>query len=107
MILHRISPISHHILVGLAWFYLPRRCACSDKQSDTSSYSSIKVFRLLKEEEELVSQLQIEQAEEFNGQFTDVFNKSNHSEVPFLSRSAPFMDDVEFQMRMKPNFYKV
>ena len=33
---------------------------------------------------------EIEQAEEFNGQFTDVFNKSNHSEVPFLSRSAPF-----------------
>ena len=37
---------------------------------------------------------EIEQAEEFNGQFTDVFNKSNHSEVPFLSRSAPFMDDI-------------
>ena len=35
-----------------------------------------------------------EQAEEFNGQFTDVFNKSDHSEVPFLSRSAPFMDDI-------------
>ena len=36
---------------------------------------------------------EIEQAEEFNGQFTYVFNKSDHSEVPFLSRSAPFMDD--------------
>ena len=24
----------------------------------------------------------------------DVFNKNNHSEVPFLSRSAPFMDDI-------------
>ena len=36
----------------------------------------------------------IEQAEEFDGQFTDVFNKSDHSEVPFLSRSALFMDDV-------------
>ena len=35
-----------------------------------------------------------EQAEEFNDQFTDVFNKKDHSEVPFLSRSAPFMDDV-------------
>ena len=35
-----------------------------------------------------------EQAEEFNGQFTDVFNKSEHSEVPFLSRSIPFMDDI-------------
>ena len=28
------------------------------------------------------------------GQFTDVFNKSDHSEVPFLSRSTPFMDDI-------------
>ena len=37
---------------------------------------------------------EIEQAEELNGQFTDVFNKSDHIEVPFLSRSAPFMDDV-------------
>ena len=36
----------------------------------------------------------IEQAEEFNGQFTDVFNESDHIEVPFLSRSAPFMDDI-------------
>ena len=37
---------------------------------------------------------EIEQAEEFNGQFTDVFNKNNHSEVLFLSRSAPFMADI-------------
>ena len=35
-----------------------------------------------------------EQAEEFNGQFTDVFNKNDHSEGPFLSRSAPFMHDI-------------
>ena len=37
---------------------------------------------------------EIEHAEEFNGQFTDVFNKSDHSEVSFLSRSAPFIDDI-------------
>ena len=37
---------------------------------------------------------EIEQAEEFNGQFTDVFNKSDHNDVPFLSGSAPFMDDI-------------
>ena len=37
---------------------------------------------------------EIEQAKEFNGQFTDVFNKNDHIEVPFLSRSAPFMDDI-------------
>ena len=35
-----------------------------------------------------------EQAEEFNSQFTDVVNKSDHSEAPFLSRSAPFRDDI-------------
>ena len=37
---------------------------------------------------------EIEHAEEFNGQFTDVFNKSDHSGVSFLSRSAPFMGDI-------------
>ena len=37
---------------------------------------------------------EIEQAEEFNGQFTDVFNKNDNNEVPFLGRSAPFMDIV-------------
>ena len=37
---------------------------------------------------------EIEQAEEFNGQFTDVFNKSDYIEVQFLSRSAPFMNDI-------------
>ena len=35
-----------------------------------------------------------EQAEEFNGQFTDVFSKSDYSKVSFLSRSAHFMDDI-------------
>ena len=37
---------------------------------------------------------EIGQAEEFNGKFMDAFNKSDHIEVPFLSRSAPFMDDI-------------
>ena len=37
---------------------------------------------------------EIEQTEEFNGQFKDVFNKNDHSEVPFLSRSSPFMDNI-------------
>ena len=41
-----------------------------------------------------ITDSEIEQAEEFNGQFTDVFNKNEHSEVPFLSRSTPFMDDI-------------
>ena len=37
---------------------------------------------------------EIKQAEEFNDQFTNVFNKNDHSEVQFLSRSAPFMNDI-------------
>ena len=32
--------------------------------------------------------------EEFNGQFTDVFNKNEHTQVPLLDRSAPFMNDI-------------
>ena len=35
-----------------------------------------------------VSQLDHEKAEEFNGKFTDVFNKKDHGQVPFLNRSA-------------------
>ena len=53
------------------------------------------VFRPLKEEEELVSQLQKLNRLGFTSQFTVyVLNKNDHSEVPFLSRSAPFMDDI-------------
>ena len=37
---------------------------------------------------------EIEQAEEFNGQFMDVFNKNDHSEVPFLRMT------LLFQMRV-------
>ena len=31
---------------------------------------------------------------EFNGQFTDVFTKTGHSQVPLLNRKAPFMEDM-------------
>ena len=41
-----------------------------------------------------VVQSDLEKAEEFNGQFTDVFNKNEHTQVPFLDRSAPFMNDI-------------
>ena len=41
-----------------------------------------------------IAQSGFEQSEEFNGQFTDVFNKNEHSQVPRLGRSAPFMDDI-------------
>ena len=34
------------------------------------------------------------EAEEFNGQFSDVFTKSEYKHVPLLDRSAPFMHDI-------------
>ena len=40
-----------------------------------------------------LAELELEQAEEFNGQFTDVFNKSEHSQVLLPNRSAPFLED--------------
>ena len=40
------------------------------------------------------NQQRIEKAEEFNGQFTDVFNKNEHTQVPLLDRSAPCMNDI-------------
>ena len=40
-----------------------------------------------------VAQSDLEKAEEFNGQFTDVFNKNVHTQVPLLDRSATFMND--------------
>ena len=41
-----------------------------------------------------VAQSDLEKAEEFNGQFTDVFNKNEHTQVPLLDRFAPFMNDI-------------
>ena len=41
-----------------------------------------------------VAQSDLEKAEEFNCQFTDVFSKNKHNQVPLMDRSAPFMDDI-------------
>ena len=41
-----------------------------------------------------ITQSDFEKAEEFNGQFTDVFTKTVHDQVPLLDRSAPFMDEI-------------
>ena len=35
-----------------------------------------------------------EKAGEFNGQFTDVFTKTEHSQTPLLNRKAPFIEDI-------------
>ena len=49
---------------------------------------------LKKRQENGLAQSDFEKASEFNGQFTDVFTKSEHSQVPLLDRSAPFMEDI-------------
>ena len=41
-----------------------------------------------------VAELELEQADEFNGQFTNVFNKNEHSQVPLPNQSVPFMNDI-------------
>ena len=41
-----------------------------------------------------LAESETEQAEEFNGQFTDVFSKTSESEAPLLAKSAPPMNDI-------------
>ena len=41
-----------------------------------------------------VAESELEQADEFTGQFTDVFSKNEHSQVPLPNRLAPFMNDI-------------
>ena len=41
-----------------------------------------------------LAQSDFEKASGFNCQFTDVFTKSEHSQVPLLDRSVPFMADI-------------
>ena len=40
------------------------------------------------------AQSDLEKAKEFNGQFTDVFSENEHTQVPLLDRSAPFLNDI-------------
>ena len=37
---------------------------------------------------------ELEQTDKFNGQFTDAFNKNEHSQVRLQNRLAPFMSDM-------------
>ena len=50
--------------------------------------------RLKKRQGSGLAQIDFEKASEFNGQFTDVFTKSEHSQVSLIYRSAPFMEDI-------------
>ena len=54
-----------------------------------------KVFPPLKKRQGSgLAQSDLEKAIEFNGQFTDVFTKSEHSQVPLLDRSVPSTEDI-------------
>ena len=53
-----------------------------------------------------LAQSDFEKASEFNGQFTDVFTKTEHSQVPLLDRSAPFMEDIVVTMEGVTNLLK-
>ena len=59
------------------------------RKKDTQIIPSLK-----RKNGEGVAQSDLEKVEEFNGQFTDVFNKYEHTQVPLLDRSAPFMNDI-------------
>ena len=41
-----------------------------------------------------VAQSEFDKADEFNGQFADVFTKTEHNQVPLLDRSASFMEEI-------------
>ena len=41
-----------------------------------------------------IAQSEFEKAEKFNGQFSDVFTKSEYKQVPLMDRSVPFMHDI-------------
>ena len=43
---------------------------------------------------------------EFNGQFSDVFNKNEHAQVRLLDRSASFMNDIAVSKDGVLNFSK-
>ena len=64
------------------------RCINSQKK-DTQGIPTLK-----RKNGKDVAKWYLEKAEEFNGQFTDVFNKNEHTQVPLLDRSASFMNDI-------------
>ena len=53
-----------------------------------------------------VDQSESEKAAEFNGQFDDVFTKSEYSQVPLLDRSAHFMEAIVVTKEGVPKLLK-
>ena len=43
-----------------------------------------------------VAESEMEKTDEFNGQFKDMFNKNEHSQIHLQNRSVPFMNDIVF-----------
>ena len=41
-----------------------------------------------------IAKPEFKEMEEFNGQFSDVFAKSEYKQAPLLDRSVPFMHDI-------------
>ena len=68
--------------------YLPTNTVCGGIRR-CPRYSPLK-----KRQESGLTQSDFEKASEFNGQFTDVFTKTEHSQVPLLDISAQFMEDI-------------
>ena len=50
-----------------------------------------------------IAQSDFEKADRFNGQFTDVFTKTVHNQVPLLDRSAQFMDELVVMYKGRNN----
>ena len=41
-----------------------------------------------------LAESELEQVDEFNGQFTEVFNKTEHTQIPLPNRSSPLIEDI-------------
>ena len=52
------------------------------------------------------SESDFEKAGEFDGQFTDEFTKTEHSQVSLLNRKAPFMEDTVVSKEGVTKFFK-
>ena len=79
----------------ITWLVMLRRTPETSIGTSIVRKKTPKVFHPLKRKNgKGVTQSDLEKAEEFNGQFTNVFNRDEHTQVPLLDRSAPFMNDI-------------
>ena len=70
--------------MGLTWFVMLRQTPETSIGTSIVSKKDTQCIPLLKMKNgKGVAQSDLGKAEEFNGQFTDVFNKNKHTQVPF------------------------